>query len=163
MTVSIKKISLALLMSTAMLFGLHKAIANAPQQDIVDTAIAAGNFNTLIEAAKAADLVDTLKGEGPFTVFAPTDEAFAQIPAATLNSLLQDKEALTKVLTYHVVLGKVTSAEVIKLSSATTIQGQAVMIDSSNGVKIDDATVIQADIETSNGIIHVIDQVIMPK
>ena len=130
--------------------------------DIVDTAINAG-FNTLVAAVKAADLVDTLKGDGPFTVFAPTDEAFAKIPADTLNALLADKEALRKVLLYHVVAGKVAAADVVKLSSATTAQGSDVMIDASNGVKINDATVIKADVMTGNGIIHAIDTVLMPK
>lgn len=130
--------------------------------DIVDTAVSAG-FNTLVAAVKAADLVDTLKGEGPFTVFAPTDEAFAKIPADALNALLADKAALRKVLLYHVVAGKVAAADVVKLSSATTAQGSDVMIDASNGVKINNATVVKADVMTGNGIIHAIDTVLMPK
>ena len=130
--------------------------------DIVDTAVSAG-FNTLVAAVTAADLVDTLKGDGPFTVFAPTDEAFAKIPADALNALLADKEALRKVLLYHVVAGKVAAADVVKLSSATTAQGSDVMIDASNGVKINDATVVKADVMTANGIIHAIDTVLMPK
>ena len=130
--------------------------------DIVDTAVSAG-FNTLVAAVKAAGLVGTLKGEGPFTVFAPTDEAFAKIPADALNALLADKEALRKVLLYHVVAGKVTAADVVQLSSATTAQGSDVMIDASHGVRINNATVVMADVMTSNGIIHAIDTVLMPR
>jgi len=131
--------------------------------DIVDTAVATGGFNTLVTAVKAADLVDTLKGDGPFTVFAPTDEAFAKIPKEKLDALLKDKEALTAVLTYHVVPGKVMAADVVKLSSAETVQGQSVTIDTDDGVKVDNAKVVKTDIETSNGVIHVIDTVILPK
>ena len=132
--------------------------------DIVDTAIAAGSFDTLVTAVTAADLVETLKGEGPFTVFAPTDEAFAKIPADTLNNLLGDKEALTNVLTYHVVPGQVMAADVVALESAKTVQGQEIVIKTSDtGVTVDDAKVVQTDIVTSNGVIHVIDTVIMPK
>ena len=131
--------------------------------DIVDTAVSAGSFNTLVTAVKAAGLVDTLKAAGPFTVFAPTDEAFAKVPKATLDALLADKDALRKVLLYHVVSGSVTSSEVVKLSSAKTAQGSSISIDATNGVMIDDAKVVKADIETSNGIIHVIDSVILPK
>ncbi len=131
--------------------------------DIVDTAVAAGSFTTLVKAVQEAGLVETLKGEGPFTVFAPTDEAFAKIPADQLNALLQDKAALTAVLTYHVVAGKVMAADVVKLTSAKTVQGQEVTIDTSSGVKVDGATVVKTDIEASNGVIHVIDTVIMPK
>ncbi len=114
-------------------------------------------------AVKEAGLVDTLKGEGPFTVFAPTDEAFAKIPEADLQALLADKEKLTAVLTYHVVPGKVTAADVAKISSAKTVQGQSVTIDTTGGVKVDNANVVKADIMTSNGVIHVIDSVILPK
>jgi uncharacterized surface protein with fasciclin (FAS1) repeats len=131
-------------------------------KDIVDTAINAGNFTTLVTAVQAAGLVDTLKGDGPFTVFAPTDDAFAKIPQDQLVALLADKDALTQVLTYHVVPGAVSSGEVIKLDSARTVQGSNVTIDVTDGVKIDGANVIVADIVTSNGIIHVIDTVIMP-
>lgn len=131
--------------------------------DIVDTASSAGTFNTLLAAATAADLVDTLKGDGPFTVFAPTDDAFAKVPAEALEALIADKEALRKVLLYHVVSGKVMAADVMKLSSATTVQGSDVMIDTSDGVKINDATVIAADVMAGNGVIHVIDTVLMPK
>lgn len=131
-------------------------------KDIVDTAIAAGNFTTLVTALKAADLVDTLKGKGPFTVFAPTDEAFAKLPAGTLSALLKDTEKLTAMLNYHVVPGKVTSSQVAKLSETKTLQGGLLAIDNSHGVKINDAMVTKADIETSNGVIHAIDTVLFP-
>ncbi|CAN5629292.1 fasciclin domain-containing protein [soil metagenome] len=131
--------------------------------DIVDTAVRAGSFSTLVTAVQAADLVDTLKGDGPFTVFAPTDEAFAKLPAGTVEGLLADKEKLTSVLTYHVVASKVMAADAMKLSSADTVQGQSLSINSDNGsVKINDATVVQADIECDNGVIHVIDGVVLP-
>lgn len=133
------------------------------KKDIVDTAVAAGNFGTLVTAVQAAGLVDTLKGEGPFTVFAPTDEAFARIPAADLEALLADKEALTRVLTYHVVPGKVMAADVVNLESAATVEGSEITISTGEGVKVDEATVVQTDIEASNGVIHVIDMVIMPR
>jgi uncharacterized surface protein with fasciclin (FAS1) repeats len=132
------------------------------EKDIVDTAVAAGQFKTLATALQAAGLVDTLKGEGPFTVFAPTDEAFAKIPEADLQAILADKDKLTAILTYHVVAGKVTAADVVKLDSAKTVQGQSVKIDSSEGVKVDGANVIKADVMASNGVIHVIDSVILP-
>lgn len=138
-------------------------VGSHSKPDIVDTAVSAGSFNTLVAAVTAADLVDTLKSDGPFTVFAPTDEAFSKIPADVIEALLADKEALKKVLLYHVVAGKVSAADVVKLSSATTVQGSDVMIDATDGVKINDATVVTADIMTSNGIIHVIDTVLMPK
>ena len=137
----------------------HKAKA-----DIVDTAVAAGNFSTLVTAVKAAELVDTLKSKGPFTVFAPNDAAFAKIPAADLNALVADKAALTKVLTYHVVAGKVMAADVVKLASAKTVQGQELSIEVKDGkVFVDGAEVIATDIVTSNGVIHVLDSVVMPK
>ncbi len=131
--------------------------------DIVDTAVAAGSFKTLVAAVTAAKLVDTLKSKGPFTVFAPNDEAFAKLPKGTVEGLLKDIPKLTAVLTYHVVAGKVMAADVVKLKSAKTVQGQEVMIDASNGVKVNDATVIKADIATDNGVIHVIDKVLLPK
>ncbi|MEB8432935.1 fasciclin domain-containing protein [Cocleimonas sp. KMM 6892] len=143
--------------------GFIKVGAHSPKADIVDTAVKAGSFNTLVTAVKAAGLVDTLKGKGPFTVFAPTDEAFAKIPADVLNGLLADKEALRKVLLYHVVAGKVTADQVVKVKSAATVQGSDVMVDASNGVMINNAKVVKADIMTSNGVIHVIDTVLMPK
>ncbi len=136
------------------------------KKDIVDTAVAAGNFKTLAAALKAADLVDTLKGKGPFTVFAPTDEAFAKLPAGTLEMLLkpENKAKLVKILTYHVVPGKVMAADVVKLKTAKTVQGSDVTITVTDGkVKVDDANVTKTDIECSNGVIHVIDAVIMPK
>ena len=137
----------------------------AAPKDIVDTAVAAGQFKTLAAALQAAGLVETLKGPGPFTVFAPTDEAFAKLPAGTVEDLLkpENKEKLASILTYHVVSGKVSSGEVVKMTSAKTVQGQDVTIDASDGVKVNGAKVVKADIETSNGVIHVIDTVILPK
>jgi uncharacterized surface protein with fasciclin (FAS1) repeats len=131
-------------------------------KDIVDTAVAAGQFNTLAKALTEAGLVETLKGQGPFTVFAPTDEAFAKLPAGTLEALLKDKAKLTAVLTYHVVAGKVTAADVAKLTEAKTVQGQSVRIDTMGGVMVNDAHVVKTDIMASNGVIHVIDKVILP-
>lgn len=136
--------------------------------DIVDTAVAAGNFETLATAVKAAGLVDTLKSKGPFTVFAPTDDAFAKLPKGTVEGLLKDIPKLKAVLTYHVVAGKVMAADVVKLKTAKTVQGQDIKIDASKwhlhkSVKINDANVIKADIVTDNGVIHVIDKVILPK
>jgi uncharacterized surface protein with fasciclin (FAS1) repeats len=133
-------------------------------KDIVDTAVAAGQFNTLAKALQAAGLVETLKGAGPFTVFAPTDEAFAKLPAGTLEVLLKDIPKLKGILTYHVVAGKVMAADVVKLKSAKTVNGQSVRIMAKGGkVMVDNATVTKTDIETSNGVIHVIDTVILPK
>jgi uncharacterized surface protein with fasciclin (FAS1) repeats len=134
----------------------------AAEKDIVDTAVAAGQFTTLAAALKAAGLVETLKGQGPFTVFAPTDEAFAKIPKADLDALLRDKTKLTKVLTYHVVPGKVMAADVVKLKQAKTVEGSSLNIDASRGVMVDEATVVKTDIAASNGVIHVIDTVILP-
>jgi uncharacterized surface protein with fasciclin (FAS1) repeats len=136
--------------------------------DIVDTAVAAGNFKTLVTAVKAAGLVDTLKSKGPFTVFAPTDDAFAKLPKGTVEGLLKDIPKLKAVLTYHVVAGKVMAADVVKLKTAKTVQGQDVKIDAAKwhlhkNVKINDANVVKADIVTDNGVIHVIDKVILPK
>lgn len=130
--------------------------------DIVDTAANAGSFNTLVAAVKAAGLTDTLKGSGPFTVFAPTDEAFAKLPAGTVDALLKDIPKLKKILTYHVVSGKVLAADVVKMKSATTVQGSDVKIDASNGVKINDAKVATPDVSADNGVIHVIDTVLIP-
>lgn len=135
----------------------------AEHHDVVDMAIAAGSFDTLVAAVKAAGLVETLKGEGPFTVFAPTDEAFAKIPKADLDALLADPDQLRAVLTYHVVPGKVLAADVVGLTSAQTVQGQSIAIDASDGVRVDEARVVQTDILASNGVIHVIDTVILPK
>lgn len=131
--------------------------------NIIETAIAAGTFNTLVTAVKAADLVETLSGPGPFTVLAPTDEAFAKLPAGTVEGLLKDIPKLKSVLTYHVLAGKFMAADVIKLTSAKTVNGQEVTIATINGVTVDGATVIKTDIETDNGVIHVIDSVILPK
>ena len=131
-------------------------------KDIVDTAVGAGNFKTLAAALTAAGLIDTLKGPGPFTVFAPTDEAFAKIPKADLDALLKDKAKLTAVLTYHVVGGKVMAANV-KAGKVKTVQGSEMTISTSGGVMVDKAKVIKTDIVADNGVIHVIDSVIMPK
>jgi uncharacterized surface protein with fasciclin (FAS1) repeats len=132
------------------------------QKDVVDTAESAGAFSTLISAIKAADMMSTLKGAGPFTVFAPTDEAFAKLPADELQALLQDKEKLRMILAYHVVAGRVSVRDVAGMSSATTMAGPALNIDSSSGVKVNNATVVQPDVMASNGIIHVIDTVLVP-
>ncbi len=133
--------------------------------DIVDTAVAAGQFNTLAAALDAAGLIDTLKGDGPFTVFAPTDAAFAALPAGTVESLLKPeaKDKLIEILTYHVVPGKVLSTDLAgKVTEAGTVQGSKVTVDATDGVKVDNATVVMADVKASNGVIHVIDAVIMP-
>jgi uncharacterized surface protein with fasciclin (FAS1) repeats len=141
------------------------AVKKVAKSDIVDTAVSAGSFKTLAAALKAAGLVDTLKGNGPFTVFAPTDEAFAKLPAGTVETLLkpENKAKLAGILKYHVVSGNVKAADVVKLKSAKTVQGQTVAIDSASGVKINDAQVVKADIDCSNGVIHVIDTVLLPK
>lgn len=130
--------------------------------DIVDTAIQSGSFNTLVAAVKAAGLVDTLKGKGPFTLFAPDDAAFAKLPEGTVEGLLKDIPTLTKILTYHVVSGKVMAADVAKIKSAKTVEGSEVKIDTTKGVKINDATVSTADVIADNGVIHIIDKVLMP-
>ena len=130
--------------------------------DIVDTAVSAGSFTTLVAAVQAAGLVDTLKGAGPFTVFAPTDEAFAKLPEGTVEALLNDIPKLTKILTYHVVSGKVMAADVVNLKSAKTVEGSEVKIDASNGVKINGSTVTTADVAADNGVIHIIDSVLLP-
>ena len=146
-------------------FGVSQTIAGMNyKKDIVDTAVGAGSFSTLVTAVKAAGLVETLKGDGPFTVFAPTDAAFAKLPKGTVEALLQDKEKLAAILTYHVVPGKVMAADVANITSATTANGQALSINADNGtVMVDNATVVQADIQCSNGVIHVIDTVVIPK
>ena len=134
--------------------------------DIVDTAVAAGSFKTLVAAVKAAELVDILKGPGPFTVFAPSDAAFAKLPAGTVESLLkpENKAKLTAILTYHVITGKVMSGEIAgKKLEVATVQGGMINIDATMGVKVNGANVVSADIATSNGVIHVIDKVILPK
>lgn len=155
-------LSLSLLASTTAFAGSSPV----PTKDIVDTAVAAGSFKTLTTALNAAGLVETLKGKGPFTVFAPTDEAFAKLPAGTVESLLkpENKQKLTSILTYHVVAGNVKAADVVKLSSAKTLNGQSVSIKTLGGkVFINGATVVKADIATTNGTIHVIDTVLLPK
>ena len=140
-----------------------QATGSAPSKDIVDTAVEAGSFKTLAAALQAADLISTLKSEGPFTVFAPTDAAFAKIPKGDLDALLSDKRALTEVLTYHVVSGKVMAADVVKLTQAKTVEGSPVKIKVVDGkVMINNANVSATDIAASNGVIHVIDTVIMP-
>ena len=141
------------------------AFAGDMKKDIVDTAVEAGSFETLVAAVQAAGLVETLKGDGPFTVFAPTDEAFAALPDGTVESLLlpENKDQLTAILTYHVVPGKVMSGDLTDDMSAATVNGAEVMIDLDNGVMVEEATVVSADIETSNGVIHVIDKVILPE
>lgn len=160
---------LVALAAAALLLTLSTAAYANPQpasQDIVDTAVAAGSFKTLVAALKAAGLVDTLKGKGPFTVFAPTDDAFAKLPAGTVDELLkpENKQKLIAILTYHVVAGKVTATQAMKLNSAKTVNGQSLAISAAGGtVKINDATVTKADIMCSNGVIHVIDTVLMPK
>jgi uncharacterized surface protein with fasciclin (FAS1) repeats len=141
------------------------AYAADKPKDIVDTAAGNASFKTLVAAVKAADLVDTLKGKGPFTVFAPTDEAFAKLPKGTVEELLkpENKKKLQAVLTYHVVAGDVRASDVVKLKTAKTVQGQEVKIDASNGVMINNAKVTKTDIVCTNGVIHVIDTVILPK
>ncbi|MTH97330.1 fasciclin domain-containing protein [Roseibium sp. RKSG952] len=140
------------------------AIADGHGKDIVDTAVSAGSFTTLVAAVQAAELVDTLKGEGPFTVFAPTDEAFAALPEGTVETLLkpENKDQLVAILTYHVVPGKVMSGDLSDDMTAATVQGGEITIDLDSGVMVNDANVVQADIETKNGVIHVIDKVIIP-
>ena len=150
---------------TAAMMMAGSAFAGGHSKDIVDTAIDADDFNTLVAAVQAAGLVDTLKGEGPFTVFAPTDAAFAALPEGTVETLLkpENKDQLVAILTYHVVPGKVMSGDLSDDMSATTVQGGDIMIDLDNGVMVNDATVVSADIEADNGVIHIIDKVIMPK
>jgi len=158
-------------MMRKMLMGLTAAtlvsLGSAPSYaaDIVDTAVKAGQFNTLAAALKAAGLIETLKGPGPFTVFAPTDAAFAKLPAGTVDNLLkpENKAKLAGILTYHVVSGKVMAADVVKLKTAKTVNGQSVKIKAGKSVMVENATVVKTDIETSNGVIHVIDTVILPK
>lgn len=160
--VSLKKLLVPVLVTLGIVVWAGiPARADAPM-DIVDTAVSAGTFNTLAKALTEAGLVETLKGQGPFTVFAPTDEAFAKLPEGTLEGLLKDKAKLTAVLTYHVVPGKVMAADVVKLSEAKTVQGQNVKITTAGGVMVNDAHVVKTDVMASNGVIHVIDRVILP-
>lgn len=151
---------LVFMSTTALIASSHS------KKDIVDTAVSAGSFKTLVAAVTAADLAETLKGEGPFTVFAPTDDAFAKLPAGTVEDLLkpENKDKLTSILTYHVVSGKVMAKDVMTLKEAKTVQGGMVNVSmEADTVMIDNAKVVKADIECSNGVIHVIDTVIMPK
>ena len=151
---------------TAGALALALSMSVAKAADIVDTASAAGSFKTLVTAVKAAGLVDTLKGKGPFTVFAPTDEAFAKLPNGTLNNLLkpENKKQLVAILTYHVVPGKVMAKDLAgQKAMAKSVEGSEIAVDATNGVKVDNAKVVKADIQASNGVIHAIDAVIMPK
>ncbi|MBO6771676.1 MULTISPECIES: fasciclin domain-containing protein [unclassified Thalassospira] len=145
--------------------GLLLGAASAKAADIVDTAVSAGSFKTLVAAVQAAGLVDTLKGDGPFTVFAPTDDAFAKLPAGTVEDLLkpENKDKLVPILTYHVVPGKVMSGDIAgKEMAVASVQGDTIDVNATSGVMVDDASVVTADIEADNGVIHVIDSVIMP-
>ena len=172
---SISKILVSASVAAAFAAGMGSAVAggssgtsamgstSAQRADIVDTAVSAGSFNTLAKALKEAGLIETLKGSGPFTVFAPNDAAFAKIPAEQLNALLADKQKLAQVLTYHVVPGKVMAADVSS-GQVKTVEGSPLSIDASgSGVKVNDATVIKTDIVASNGVIHVIDTVVLPQ
>ena len=151
------------LVAGALVLAVPTADANSmAKADIVDTAVAAGSFETLVTAVQAAGLVDTLKGEGPFTVFAPTDEAFAKLPEGTIDALLADTDKLAEVLTYHVVAGKLMAADVVGASKVTTVQGGTLGIDTTDGPMIGNARIVTTDIETSNGVIHVIDTVLVP-
>ena len=158
----------AMFIVTLITGGLVYSAYAGGQKDIVDTAVAAGSFNTLAAALKAADLVATLKGTGPFTVFAPTDDAFAKLPSGTVEGLLKDIPKLTAILTYHVVEGAVPASEVVQHKNLTTLQGQDLKVDAAKwhlhkSVKINDANIITADVKADNGVIHVIDKVLLPK
>ena len=159
----LKNVVVGTLTALALSATLPRAAASQPK-DIVDTAVAAGSFKTLARALEAAGLVSTLKGAGPFTVFAPTDEAFAKLPAGTLETLLkpENKAQLQRILTYHVVAGKVMAADVVKMRSARAVSGDTITISAANGVMVDQARVVKTDIGASNGVIHVIDSVILP-
>jgi transforming growth factor-beta-induced protein len=160
----VKGMAVAVLAILAPAFGGVTAGAAGESKDIVATAVEAGSFKTLAAALQAADLVKTLQGPGPFTVFAPTDEAFAKLPAGTVDALLKDIPKLKGILTYHVVAGDVRAAQVIKMSSAKSLQGQDLRILVADGkVKVDEAVVVKTDIVCSNGVIHVIDAVMLPK
>jgi len=157
-------LTLAAALVAAPLASVSAQAPMAPTKNIVETAVAAGSFKTLTAALEAAGLVATLEGPGPFTVFAPTDEAFAKLPAGTVEALLKDKTKLAAILTYHVVSGDVMAKDVVKLTSAKTVNGQSVKIMVMNGkVMIDNATVTTADVQTTNGVIHIIDTVLLPK
>ncbi|CDU13293.1 fasciclin domain-containing protein [Vibrio coralliirubri] len=158
--------TMSVLVATLLFTAFAHADHHGMKKDIVDVAAENGSFNTLVAAVKAAGLVETLKGDGPFTVFAPTDEAFAALPEGTVDMLLkpENKDKLIAVLTYHVVPGKIMASEVMKLDSAVTVQGEAVMVGIDHGnVMINKAQVVMADVEASNGVIHVIDAVLLPK
>ena len=160
-----KRIYTKTCMTLLLTLSISGAAFGQSKKDIVDTAVAAGNFRTLVAALQAAGLVDTLKGPGPFTVFAPTDEAFAKLPAGTVEDLLkpENKQKLTSILTYHVVSGKVMASQVVKLHEAKTVNGQDVKIMADGGkVMADNANVVQTDIQCTNGVIHVIDTVLLP-
>lgn len=167
-TLSLRRTAVFVSLATLMIVGSsyagssNKHAKEAPSLDIVDTAVAAGSFETLVAAVQAAGLVETLKGEGPFTVFAPTDEAFAKLPAGTVDALLADKEKLTAILTYHVVPGALASGEVVAQHALHTVQGGKLEVATKGGVTIGGAGLVQADIATSNGVIHVIDTVLLP-
>ena len=153
------------LLSTLVVMLFTVSAANAMSKDIVDTAAGAGQFKTLVAAVQAAGLVDTLKGDGPFTVFAPTDEAFAKLPAGTVEDLLkpENKDKLVAILTYHVVPGKIMSGDIAgKATEVKTVQGGMLDVNAKDGVLVDNAKVVKADIDASNGVIHVIDNVVMP-
>lgn len=157
-------IALALSLPAVMAHAMDvKMVHRDAKPDLVDTAVAAGSFNTLATALKAAGLVDTLKGSGPFTVFAPTDEAFAKLPPGTLEALLKDIPKLRSILTYHVVPGRLTASDVVKLTKAATVQGQDLRITTTEGGKVNGASVIKTDIPASNGVIHVLDTVLLPQ
>jgi len=154
----------AVLAISVLAFASTEYMSRMGKKSIVETAVAAGQFNTLVTAVKAADLVETLSGPGPFTVFAPTDDAFAKLPEGTVESLLQNKDKLKAILTYHVVAGKVMASDVVNLKSATTVNGQQITIKvEGDTVMVDNAKVVKTDIECTNGVIHVIDTVILPK
>ncbi len=162
---SVRRSMTALFAAVLLVASSVSVFAQAPTKNIVETAVSAGTFKTLAQALTAADLISTLQGAGPFTVFAPTDEAFAKIPADKLNALLADKEALKKVLLYHVVAGSVKAADVVKLNgkSVKTVQGSTAKVTVKDGkVKLKNANVVQTDIMATNGVIHVLDTVILP-
>jgi uncharacterized surface protein with fasciclin (FAS1) repeats len=157
-------IGLSMVLIAGLLFGSIQMKASPSEKNIVETAVEAGSFNTLVTAVKTAGLVETLSGPGPFTVFAPTDDAFAKLPEGTIPALLENKDKLTSILTYHVVPGKVMASDVVNLDSAKTVNGQSLTITVKDGkVMVDGATVIKTDIVCSNGVIHVIDAVVLPK
>ena len=160
----ISAILFSLIFTSLSIAGDHHKKRSSYKKDIVTVAVEAGNFKTLATALTEAGLIEALQGDGPFTVFAPTDDAFAKLPEGTIESLLKDKEALTKILLYHVVSGKVTSKEVVKLKKAETLEGQYVSIETNDGgVMINDSKVTAVDIMASNGVIHVIDTVLLPE